>query len=100
MLNMAMKHTNPKLPGCHGFAFFDDRKQPHWTGKVEFVPAKVNDPLDWKTPSRIFVNSMSDLFHEDLPLEGIQEVFRVMKQAHWHQFQILTKRSKRLAELV
>ena len=99
MVNMAMKNTNPRLPGCHGFAFFDERKNPHWTGKVEFVPAKVNDPLAWKTPCRIFVNSMSDLFHEDLPVEGIQEVFRVMKQAYWNQFQILTKRSKRLADL-
>ncbi len=56
-------------------------------------------PLRWKRPRRIFVNSMSDLFHEQVPLPFVQEVFETMKSAHWHQFQILTKRSKRLREL-
>lgn len=56
-------------------------------------------PLSWKTPQTIFVNSMSDLFHKDIPLEFIQSVFDVMHQAHWHRFQILTKRSERLLEL-
>ena len=48
-------------------------------------------PLSWKTPHIIFVNSMSDLFHENIPEGFIQRVFNVMKKAHWHQFQILTK---------
>jgi len=56
-------------------------------------------PLEWKKPQVIFVNSMSDLFHKDVPLSFIQRVFDVMKRAHWHQFQVLTKRSERLAEL-
>jgi protein gp37 len=56
-------------------------------------------PLRWKKPQIIFVNSMSDLFHEDVPPEFIQKVFEVMCRAHWHTFQVLTKRSKRLAEL-
>jgi protein gp37 len=56
-------------------------------------------PLSWKRPQRIFVNSMSDLFHEDVPTDFILRVFDVMNRAHWHQFQILTKRSERLAEL-
>lgn len=59
----------------------------------------LEKPLEWKTPQVIFVNSMSDLFHKDVPLEFIQRVFDTMKRAHWHQFQILTKRSDRLAEL-
>jgi protein gp37 len=59
----------------------------------------LEKPLEWKTPQVIFVNSMSDLFHKDVPLEFIQHVFDVMKRAHWHQFQVLTKRSERLAEL-
>lgn len=59
----------------------------------------LEKPLDWKTPQVIFVNSMSDLFHKDVPLEFIQRVFGTMKRAHWHQFQVLTKRSDRLAEL-
>ena len=55
-------------------------------------------PLSWKTPQAIFVNSMSDLFHKDVPLDFIQDVFGVMRRADWHKFQILTKRSKRLLQ--
>ncbi|HET6444432.1 MAG TPA: phage Gp37/Gp68 family protein [candidate division Zixibacteria bacterium] len=56
-------------------------------------------PLGWKKPQMIFVNSMSDLFHKDVPLDFIQRVFDVMKRASWHTFQVLTKRSERLLEL-
>jgi protein gp37 len=56
-------------------------------------------PLRWKKPQMIFVNSMSDLFHEDVPLEFIQEVFDVMRCTSRHIFQVLTKRSRRLLEL-
>ncbi len=59
----------------------------------------LNDPLKWKKPSMIFVNSMSDLFHEDIPLEFIIKVFDVMNSAPWHTFQILTKRAERLTAL-
>ncbi len=59
----------------------------------------LEKPLEWKRPQIIFVNSMSDLFHKDVPLEFIQRVFDVMRRAHWHQFQVLTKRSDRLVEL-
>lgn len=56
-------------------------------------------PLKWKQPRTIFVNSMSDLFHHEVPEETIQRVFDVMCRADWHQYQILTKRSERLMEL-
>ena len=56
-------------------------------------------PLRWRQPRRIFVNSMSDLFHGDVPEAFIQSVFRTMEQAHWHSFQVLTKRADRLAKL-
>jgi protein gp37 len=56
-------------------------------------------PLSWKKPQRIFVNSMSDLFHDQVPLDFIQRVFETMRKAHWHQFQVLTKRSGRLLAL-
>jgi protein gp37 len=56
-------------------------------------------PLRWKKPQMIFVNSMSDLFHEDVPVDFIRRVFAVMEEASWHRFQVLTKRSDRLAEL-
>ena len=62
-------------------------------------PKMLEVPLNWKKPQTIFVNSMSDLFHKDVPLDYIQQVFDVMKRAHWHRFQVLTKRSERLAEL-
>ena len=55
-------------------------------------------PLKWKKPKMIFVNSMSDLFHKDVPLDFIKKVFDVMKKADWHIYQILTKRSERLLE--
>lgn len=54
-------------------------------------------PLRWRKPQMIFVNSMSDLFHKDVPIEFIRRTFGVMRQAHWHRFQVLTKRSERLA---
>ncbi len=60
---------------------------------------RLDIPLRWKRPRKIFVNSMSDLFHERVPLDFIQAVFSTMRQAHWHQFQVLTKRSARLREL-
>ena len=56
-------------------------------------------PLQWKKPQTIFVNSMSDLFLDGVPVEFIKKVFDVMNKAHWHTFQVLTKRSKRLHEL-
>lgn len=71
---------------------------PRWTKVVRPIPELLNEPLKWKKPRRIFVNSMSDLFHEKIEFSYIQEVFSVMEKAHWHQFQILTKRSERLQE--
>ena len=56
-------------------------------------------PLRWKKPQMIFVNSMSDLFHKDVPVDFILRVFDVMRRAHWHTFQVLTKRSERMLEL-
>ncbi len=56
-------------------------------------------PLHWKKPQRIFVNSMSDLFHKHVPADFIHRVFATMRKASWHRFQILTKRSERLAEM-
>lgn len=59
----------------------------------------LEQPLGWKKPQMVFVNSMSDLFHEDVPLDFILEVFDTMRRASWHIFQVLTKRSRRLFEL-
>jgi protein gp37 len=62
-------------------------------------PERLDIPLRWRKPRIIFVNSMSDLFHEEIPTEFIADVFATMRAAHWHTFQVLTKRHERLAEL-
>jgi protein gp37 len=67
--------------------------------ELTLQPHMLDLPLHWKTPKRIFVNSMSDLFHVDVPLSYIDDVFDVMRRAHWHQFQVLTKRAERIEEL-
>lgn len=66
---------------------------------LRLVPEALYLPLRWKKPKTIFVNSMSDLFHEGIPEDYIRGVFEVMERAHWHTFQVLTKRGARLAEL-
>jgi len=60
-------------------------------------PERLKTPLTWRKPRMIFVNSMSDLFHKDVPEHFVDSVFDIMEQAHWHVFQILTKRSSRMA---
>jgi protein gp37 len=67
---------------------------------LRLVPEKLADPLRWQTPKMIFVNSMSDLFHEGIPDDYIEAVARVMVQANWHTFQVLTKRSIRMRDLL
>ncbi len=62
-------------------------------------PDRLDQPKKWRTPSRIFVNSMSDLFHKDIPFEYLQDIFAVMRDTPWHIYQILTKRDKNLAKL-
>jgi protein gp37 len=66
--------------------------------KLTFHPDVMEYPLTLRQPRMIFVNSMSDLFHKDIPFSFIRQVFEIMKQANWHQYQILTKRSERLRE--
>lgn len=81
----------------HGFASIGQRKGAHgWTGKVELVPEKLEEPLHWRKPRRVFVNSMSDLFHEKLSLEEIAAVFGVMAVTPHLTYQILTKRPARM----
>lgn len=67
---------------------------------LRLVPEKLGDPIRWSTPRRIFVNSMSDLFHEEVEDAFIQKVCRVMLAANWHTFQILTKRAERMSQLL
>lgn len=73
---------------------------PKWTGKVDYDPDKALEPLRWRRPRRIFVNSMSDLFHEAFPVEQVAIIFAVMMLAQRHQFQVLTKRPERMRDLL
>ena len=69
---------------------------PRWTGQVRLIPEVLDQPLRWRRPRRVFVNSMSDLFHEALSNEDIAAVFGVMGAAPQHSFQVLTKRAMRM----
>ncbi|OGL64317.1 MAG: hypothetical protein A3I72_00460 [Candidatus Tectomicrobia bacterium RIFCSPLOWO2_02_FULL_70_19] len=94
-------------PGCkHCYAERLSRRlkmmgQPNYANgfKLSLHESALALPLKWKRPQTIFVNSMSDLFHKNIPIAFIQRVFEVMRKANWHQYQILTKRSDRLLEL-
>lgn len=68
----------------------------NWTGKVSTLPDRLALPLSWNKPRRIFVDSMSDLFHEDVPDDFIDQVFAVMAMCEQHTFQVLTKRPERM----
>src|SRR5262245_34312492 len=67
---------------------------------LRLVPGKLADPLRWTRPKMVFVNSMSDLFHKDVPDEYVAKVAEVMQVANWHTYQVLTKRSERLATML
>src|ERR1700730_4156885 len=95
-------------PGCaHCYAetfaerFRSVKGHPYEQGfDLRIVPSKLCEPLRWRTPKMIFANSMSDLFHEDVPEDYILAVAKVMVAANWHTYQVLTKRSERLRELL
>lgn len=73
---------------------------PRWTGNVRLLPELLDQPLYWAKPRRIFVNSMSDLFHEDVPADFIWDVFAVMAACPQHTFQVLTKRPARMQAML
>ena len=71
-----------------------------WTGRINIDERALDAPLTWRKPQRIFVNSMSDLFQDSVDAAFVQRVWSVMEQAHWHSFQILTKRPDRMLDLL
>jgi len=75
--------------------------QPNYVNgfQVRLHEKALDLPLNWKKPQIVFVNSMSDMFHEDVPLSFIKRVFSIMQKASWHKFQVLTKRAERLAKI-
>lgn len=96
---------SPGCKNCYAERFAERfrgvKNHPYEQGfDLRLVPEKLGEPLRWRKPRMIFVNSMSDLFHEQVPDDYIEAVARVMVAAKWHTFQILTKRSDRLCTLL
>jgi protein gp37 len=95
-------------PGCkHCYAetfaerFRGVKGHPYEQGfDLRLIPEKISEPFEWAGPRAVFVNSMSDLFQLDVPDAYIEDVVQVMVEANWHTYQVLTKRSQRLAELL
>lgn len=81
------------------FAIFRD-SGPRWTGDIERIDSKLEEPLHWKKPRKIFVNSMNDLFHEKIEFSVIGGIWSVMERCPQHFFQVLTKRPKRMQEFM
>lgn len=92
----SVRRSGKDPPGYKGLVTITNG-HPAWTGKVRLVENKLSEPLRWVRPSRVFVNSMSDIFHEGFSDCEIDRAGAVMAAAHWHTFQVLTKRSERLA---
>ena len=90
-IRMAMRLQAMDVPTYRGLTR-KSGKQYQWTGKINTAPEALSLPLTWKKPAKIFVNSMSDLFHESIPVEFLKKVWDVMAEADHHQFQVLTKR--------
>lgn len=95
---IAARFSKPGMP-YHGFATMTP-SGPRWTGKVGLISSKLEEPIHWKKPRRIFVCSMSDLFYEEATADMIQAVVDVMMRAPQHTYIVLTKRAERLAELL
>ncbi len=103
--NPGLHEDQSRLRHCYAetFAerFRDVPGHPYEQGfDLRLVPEKLADPLKWSSPRMVFVNSMSDLFHEDVPDDYIWQVVDVMLQANWHTYQVLTKRSGRMREML
>lgn len=92
--SFAARFSGPGRP-FEGLALYEHGK-PRWTGEVRLISEKIEEPLRWRRARRVFVNSVSDLFHERLSLEAIADVWAVMVLASRHTFQVLTKRPERM----
>lgn len=97
---VARRFSGPGQPyeGLVRISGLSGQAKAQWNGKIKLVPEHLGDPLRWRRPRKVFVNSMSDLFHEGVPFEYIAAVFGVMAASPRHTFQVLTKRPERAAE--
>ena len=91
LMSRAQGRRSPYLPVV-------DEQRRRWNRRAVFLPERLAEPLSWRKPSRVFVNSMSDLFHEDITFEQVAAVFGVMAATPRHTYQVLTKRPERMVE--
>ncbi|MEU4558576.1 phage Gp37/Gp68 family protein [Actinoplanes sp. NPDC023936] len=93
---------NPHPKVAAAFAGLTERRDGRldWTGRINLLPDRLTQPLSWRKPSKVFVNSQSDLFHKDVPDEFIAKVFAVMAATPQHSYQLLTKRHGRMRSLL
>ena len=99
-VRVAHREMQPAHVGLTGYDDSGERRPgPYWTGEVRLLPERLEEPLRWRKPRRVFVGSMTDLFHPAVPDSFLAAVFGVMAAAPQHTFQILTKRPQRLARM-
>lgn len=94
------KNPNPKVAAAFAGVVHQTEHGLDWTGRVNLLPERLGQPLKWRRPRRVFVNSLADLFHEQVPDDFIAQVFAVMALAKQHTFQVLTKRHGRMRSLL
>ena len=100
-VRVAHREMQPAHVGLTGYDDSGERRPgPFWTGEVRLLPERLEEPFRWRRPRRVFVGSMTDLFHPAVPDSFIAEVFAVMVAAGQHTYQVLTKRPQRMAALV
>lgn len=100
LANMARARGNKKMLAAYDGLTTSGPRGPRWTGEVRCLPDRLDIPLHWRQPRRVFVDSMSDLFHPDVPDEFIADVFATMYRTQHHTYQVLTKRPERMLEWV
>jgi protein gp37 len=93
-------NPNPKVATAFEGLTKPTEGRADWTGRINLLPERLEQPLRWRKPRKIFVNSLADLFHEDVPDQFIADVFAVMAVARWHTFQLLSKRHGRMKALL
>jgi protein gp37 len=91
------RNPNPRTRAAYEGLTVLQGTTPQWNNRIRLLPQRLDEPQRWKKPERIFVNSMSDLFHKDVPLDFIRQVLSVAQDCPRHRFMILTKRAERLA---
>lgn len=98
-MRMASRLQSMKHPAYTGVTR-KSGKRPVWTGRINLNGEALSAPLHWRAPRKVFVNSMSDLFQDGVPDEFVRNVWSVMQQAHWHVFQVLTKRPDNMLRVI